>query len=242
MGHVALGLVRLFYDWDLAAARSCLEHAIELNPGSAEARHWAGYCYMASGHFDEFLETAQVAASLDPLSLPALDTLVLLTSMQVASGTAWSTTIAHSKSTPPSAPPSRACLGLRPPGRTRPGHRRIPALPGADARRRGGPGHRSVPLRAAGRTRRPWATSPSSRSWSGPARNSPSISTSRSPSPPSIVSTRRSSGWNEPSRPASAPWSSSDTASPGITSASILAWTRSWPPWGCSKTGFPSHS
>ena len=75
MGHVSLGLVRLFYDWDLAAARSCLEHAIELNPGSAEARHWAGYCYMASGHFDEFLETAQVAASLDPLSLPALDAL-----------------------------------------------------------------------------------------------------------------------------------------------------------------------
>ena len=75
MGHVALGLVRLFYDWDLAAARSRLERAIELNPGSAEARHWAGYCYMASGHFDEFLETAQVAASLDPLSLHALDTL-----------------------------------------------------------------------------------------------------------------------------------------------------------------------
>ena len=75
MGHVSLGLVRLFYDWDLAAARSCLERAIELNPGSAEARHWAGYYYMASGHFDEFLETAQVAASLDPLSLLALDLL-----------------------------------------------------------------------------------------------------------------------------------------------------------------------
>ena len=75
MGHVSLGLVKLFYDWDLAAARSCLERAIELNPGSAEARHWAGIYYMASGHFDEFLETAQVAASLDPLSLPALDAL-----------------------------------------------------------------------------------------------------------------------------------------------------------------------
>ncbi|MCH7857506.1 MAG: tetratricopeptide repeat protein [Gemmatimonadetes bacterium] len=75
MGHVSLGLVKLFYDWDLPAARSCLERAIELNPGSAEARHWAGYCYMASGHFDEFLETAQVAASLDPLSLHNLDTL-----------------------------------------------------------------------------------------------------------------------------------------------------------------------
>ena len=73
--HVSLGMVRLFYDWDLAAARSCLEHAIELNPGSAETRHWAGTCYMASGHFDELLETAEVAASLDPLSLLALDAL-----------------------------------------------------------------------------------------------------------------------------------------------------------------------
>ena len=73
--HVSLGLVRLFHDWDLAAARSCLERAIELSPGSAEARHWAGTCYMASGHFDELLETAEVAASLDPLSLLALDAL-----------------------------------------------------------------------------------------------------------------------------------------------------------------------
>ena len=73
--HVSLGLVRLFYDWDLAGARSCLEHAIELNPGSAEAHHWAGYCYMASGHFDQLIETTQVAASLDPLSLIALDAL-----------------------------------------------------------------------------------------------------------------------------------------------------------------------
>ena len=73
--HVSLGMVKLFYDWDLEAARSCLERAIELNPGSAEVRHWAGTCYMASGHFDEFLETAQVAASLDPLSLLALDAL-----------------------------------------------------------------------------------------------------------------------------------------------------------------------
>ena len=73
--HVSLGLVKLFYDWDLAAARSCLEHAVELNPGSAEVRHWAGTCYMASGHYDELLETAEVAASLDPLSLLALDAL-----------------------------------------------------------------------------------------------------------------------------------------------------------------------
>ena len=73
--HMSLGLVKLFYDWDLVAARSYLEHAIELNPGSAEARHWAGTCYMASGHFDELLETAEVAVSLDPLSLLALDAL-----------------------------------------------------------------------------------------------------------------------------------------------------------------------
>ena len=73
--HISLGMVKLFYDWDLAAARSCLERAIELNPGSAETRHWAGTCYMALGHFDELLETAEVAASLDPLSLLALDAL-----------------------------------------------------------------------------------------------------------------------------------------------------------------------
>ena len=73
--HVSLGLVKLFYDWDLVAARSCLEHAIELNPGSAEVRYWAGTCYVASGHFDELLETSEVAASLDPLSLLALDAL-----------------------------------------------------------------------------------------------------------------------------------------------------------------------
>ena len=73
--HVSLGLVKLFFDWDLAEARSCLERAIELNPGSAEVRYWAGTCYLASGHFDELLETAQVAASLDPLSLLTLDAL-----------------------------------------------------------------------------------------------------------------------------------------------------------------------
>ncbi len=71
--HMSLGLVRLFYDWDVAAARSCLEHAMELNPGSAEAHHSSGLCYMASGQFDELVDTAQVAASLDPLSLRALD-------------------------------------------------------------------------------------------------------------------------------------------------------------------------
>ena len=73
--HVSLGLVRLFYDWDLVAARSCVEHAIELNPGSTEAYHSAGLCYMASGHFDELREAARVGASLDPLSLRALDAL-----------------------------------------------------------------------------------------------------------------------------------------------------------------------
>ena len=73
--HVSLGLVRLFYDWDLAGARSSLEHAIELNPGSAEARQWAGSCYMALGDVDKLLETAQVAASLDPLSMLTLDAL-----------------------------------------------------------------------------------------------------------------------------------------------------------------------
>ncbi len=73
--HVSLGLVKLFYDWDLTASRRSLEQAIDLNPGSAEVRHGAGMCYVASGDFDALLETAEVAASLDPLSLIALEAL-----------------------------------------------------------------------------------------------------------------------------------------------------------------------
>jgi adenylate cyclase len=73
--HIALGMVRLFYEWDLAAAQNSLERAIELNPGSVEAHHAASQCYMASGQFDKLLETAQIGASLDPLSLRALEAL-----------------------------------------------------------------------------------------------------------------------------------------------------------------------
>jgi TolB-like protein/Flp pilus assembly protein TadD len=80
--HIALGVVKLFYEWDLTAARRSLERALALSPGSAEARLWAGYCQMALGRFDEFLESAQTAALLDPLSLIALD--LLGTANQVA--------------------------------------------------------------------------------------------------------------------------------------------------------------
>ena len=238
MGHVSLGLVRLFYDWDLAAARSCLERAIELNPGSAEARHWAGYYYMASGHFDEFLETAQVAASLDPLSLLALD---LLGTAHIFAGRPREGLIHYDRALEID-PTFRTAIEGRAQAYDRLGEhdRAIEEFLRYRALTPGGVGA-WAPERTCSRgrdgRRRLWATSPSSRTWSGPARNSPSTSTSWSPSLHSVVSTRRSSGWNEPSRPASATWSSSDTPSTGRTWASIPVWTRSWPPWGCSETG-----
>ncbi len=73
--HISLGLVRLFYDWDLVAAKRSLEYAVRLNPGSVEAYYAVGLYYMAAGHFDEFLETAETAVALDPLSLRALEAL-----------------------------------------------------------------------------------------------------------------------------------------------------------------------
>ena len=180
--HVSLGLVRLFYDWDLAAAQELpVERAIELNPGSAEARHWAGTCYMASGHFDELLETAEVAASLDPLSLLALDALASanLTAGRPREGLIHYDRALEIEPTFRTAIEGRALSydGLL--GEHDPGRRRIPALPGADAWRRGG-SCRPQYISSHGRNerRRRWATSRSSRNWKGRARNSPCISTS----------------------------------------------------------------
>ena len=73
--HLSIGLVKLFYHWDLVGARDAAEHAIALSPGSADVRFLAGTCYLALGQFEQLLEQAQIAASLDPLSLPALDSL-----------------------------------------------------------------------------------------------------------------------------------------------------------------------
>ena len=67
--HVKLGYVRLFYDWDWAAAEKEYRHALEINPSLPDAQ--LGYAdYLATlGHFDEALSRVQQAYLYDPLAI-----------------------------------------------------------------------------------------------------------------------------------------------------------------------------
>jgi TolB-like protein/Tfp pilus assembly protein PilF len=73
--QMGLGLIHLFYHWDLPAAKSHLERALELNPGSAEGHCYLGFYLMAAGKLDQLVEVAEAAVALDPLSPVMLDAL-----------------------------------------------------------------------------------------------------------------------------------------------------------------------
>ena len=68
-GHVRLGYVRLFFDWDWPAAEKEYRRALEINPSLSEAQ--LGYAnYLATlGHFDEALFRVQQAYLHDPLAV-----------------------------------------------------------------------------------------------------------------------------------------------------------------------------
>jgi len=66
-GHVKLGYVHLFFDWDWPAAEREYRRALEINPSLPDAQ--LGYAdYLATlGHFDEALSRVQQAYLYDPL-------------------------------------------------------------------------------------------------------------------------------------------------------------------------------
>lgn len=67
--HVALGLVRFYFDWDWAGAEAAVQQAVKLNPASVAARvNYATYLF-ALARFDESLAQSAAAAKLDPLSM-----------------------------------------------------------------------------------------------------------------------------------------------------------------------------
>lgn len=68
-GHVRLGYVRLFFDWDWPGAEAEYRRALEINPSVPEAQ--LGYAnYLATlGHFDEAISRVQQAYLFDPLAL-----------------------------------------------------------------------------------------------------------------------------------------------------------------------------
>lgn len=81
--HVVLGIQRLFFDWEWAAAEHALRRAIELNPNDAHAYHHLGNYLRAMGRADEAAAARERAVELDPLNAR---TIIVLAGDHTAAG------------------------------------------------------------------------------------------------------------------------------------------------------------
>ena len=70
--HVSLGLVQVFYDWDLNGAYKSFRRALELNPGASMVHHSYTLYLWSVGKVEEAVAESKLAVQLDPLSLPIL--------------------------------------------------------------------------------------------------------------------------------------------------------------------------
>ena len=69
--HLALGIVKLQYDWDWAGAKDELDRAVASLPASAFAHQWRARWLQSQGQIDEAIAETAHALKLDPLS-PAM--------------------------------------------------------------------------------------------------------------------------------------------------------------------------
>jgi len=69
--HAAIGLIKLYYDWDWAGADASFQRALALEPGNAEVAHGAARLAATLNHFDEALRLSRRAVELDPLRATA---------------------------------------------------------------------------------------------------------------------------------------------------------------------------
>ena len=67
--HLALAESAFWCDWDFETTGSAIRKAIQLNPGTSNIHGFNSVFLMASGKMDEALIEAQLAITLDPLSL-----------------------------------------------------------------------------------------------------------------------------------------------------------------------------
>jgi eukaryotic-like serine/threonine-protein kinase len=67
--HLALAMVRTFYDWDWAGAGQEFQRAIELNPEDSEAHHLYSHYLLYLGRNAESLAESKRALEIDPLSV-----------------------------------------------------------------------------------------------------------------------------------------------------------------------------
>ncbi len=64
--HLAVGIVRLQYDWEWNAARAEFDRALQLAPGLALARYWSGRWQAATGHREQAIAEWRQALACDP--------------------------------------------------------------------------------------------------------------------------------------------------------------------------------
>jgi len=75
-GHVALGYVQAWYDWDWRAGEASFRRAIELSPGSSEAWSLLGFVEHIQGRSDSAIAHCRRALELGPLDVLAFGSLV----------------------------------------------------------------------------------------------------------------------------------------------------------------------
>jgi TolB-like protein/DNA-binding winged helix-turn-helix (wHTH) protein/Flp pilus assembly protein TadD len=78
-GYLALGWVKLGYEWDWDGADAALKKAADLQPGSAVVLSYRAYLYECLGRLDEAIALTQEASVLDPLRTNAYLGSLLLT-------------------------------------------------------------------------------------------------------------------------------------------------------------------
>jgi len=66
--HAALGLIRMFYDWDWSGAKEEFERAIEISANNAMAHQRFGLYFSLFGRFEEAMRELELAFAMDPLS------------------------------------------------------------------------------------------------------------------------------------------------------------------------------
>ncbi|MDH4296710.1 MAG: AraC family transcriptional regulator [Cyclobacteriaceae bacterium] len=67
--HIAVGRIKLHWEWKIKEAVNEFKKAMAINPNSAECHVQLAYCAVLKGNYAEAIEHSKIADSLDPFSL-----------------------------------------------------------------------------------------------------------------------------------------------------------------------------
>jgi adenylate cyclase len=76
--HLAIGQVKLYFEWDWDGAEQSIKRALELNPGSGWAHQVYGNYLSAVGRLEEGVAEIELSVRLDPLSLTSINYLAFI--------------------------------------------------------------------------------------------------------------------------------------------------------------------